>query len=80
MTMQPVEHPPCDNNYNSDDGGESQTSSLQTTAEAEAESDAAKMRASSSWRWIKIISGLLFFAFVTYVIGKCYNLRLGCGW
>jgi hypothetical protein len=74
MTMQPVEHPPCDNNYNSDDGGESQTSSLQTTAEAE--SDAAKMRASS----FKIISGLLFIAFITYVIGKCYNLRLGCGW
>jgi hypothetical protein len=77
--MQPVEHPPCDNNYNSDDGGESQTSSLQTTAEA-AESDAAKMRALSSWRWNKIISGLLFIAFITYVIGKCYNLRLGCGW
>jgi len=72
MTMQPQDHPPSSNynpHYINNDGEVEQSSSSAsqvTTAEA-----AAVKKSSSLSRWIKVISGLLFIAFIAYVIGKC---------
>jgi hypothetical protein len=49
------------------------SSSQVTTAEAEAE---AVKKSSSLSRWIKVISGLLFIAFIAYVIGNVASLLL----
>lgn len=77
MTMQPQELPPSSNynpHYINNDGEveqlSSSSSSQVTTAEAEAEAAAMK-KSSSLSHWIKVISGLLFIAFIAYVIGKC---------
>lgn len=77
VTMQqPQDHPPSSNynpHYINNDGEVEQSlssSSQVTTAEAEADAAAMKKSSSlSSWRWIKLVSGLLFIAFITYVIG-----------
>ena len=75
MTMQSQDHPPSSSynpHYINNDGEveqpSSSSSSQVTTAEAEAE---AVKKSSSLSRWIKVISGLLFIAFIAYVIGKC---------